>query len=74
MFESEVFRKQMLAYYNKESTCSIVRAFHPFPQLFVAPIVIRRPGNRAPLAHLVTSLIKPQRNTPCKHTIAGGDA
>jgi len=41
MFEPELFRKQM--YYTEESTCGW--DFSSPPQSFVAPIVIRRPGN-----------------------------
>jgi len=40
MFETKVFRKQM--YFTEESTCDIVENFR-------VPIVIRRPGNCAPL-------------------------
>jgi len=54
MFEPEVFRKQMFSI--EESTCDIVRIFRCPPQWFRAPIVIRRPGNRAPL---VTPLYRP---------------
>ena len=44
MFEPEVFRKQI--YCVKDSTCDIVGAFR-------RPIVIRRPGNFAPLTPLL---------------------
>jgi len=40
MFEPEVFRKEI--YFIKESTCDIL-------ELFGAPIVTRRPGNRVSL-------------------------
>jgi len=42
IFEAEVFRKQM--YCTEESTCDIAETFRLPPQLFGAPIVIRRPG------------------------------
>jgi len=59
MFEPEVFRKQL--YWIEESTCDIVGTFRcslsrtPHsdsvpPQWFGTPIVIRRPGNCAPLS------------------------
>ena len=54
MFTPEVFRKQI--YCNEESTWDIVETFRGLPQWFGAPIVIRRPGNFAPLSSLVTSL------------------
>jgi len=47
MFEFEVFRKQM--YCIEENTCDIIRTFRRLPQLFGVPIVIRGPGNCAPL-------------------------
>jgi len=58
MFKPEVFRKQM--YCIEEGTCDIVGTFRRPPQSFNppvigAPIVIRRPGNCAPL---VTPLIR----------------
>jgi len=48
MFEPEDFRKQM--YSIEESTCDILG-------LFGHPAVIRRPGNCAHLAPLVTALL-----------------
>jgi len=50
MFEPELFRKQM--YSIEKSICDIVGTFRrppQPPQWFDAPIVIRRPGNCAPL-------------------------
>ena len=54
MFESEVFRKPI--HCVEESTCDIVGTFRRSPQSFSAPIVIRRPGNCAPLPAFVTPL------------------
>jgi len=51
MFEAEVFRKQM--YCIEKSTCEccdIVGTYWGPPQSFGTPILIRRPGNCAPLA------------------------
>jgi len=47
IFETEVFGKQM--YCVEESTCDCWDFSAP-PQWFCAPLVIRRPGNYAPLA------------------------
>jgi len=47
MFETEVFQNHM--YCIEDSTCDIVGTFRSPPQSFCAPIVIRRPGNCAPL-------------------------
>jgi len=55
IFEAEVFRKQM--YCIEESTCDIFGTFRRPTQSLGASIVIRRPGNRAFLAPLVTPLI-----------------
>ena len=54
MFEPEVFQKQM--YRIERSTCDIVRTFWLPPQSFGAPVMIRHPGNCAPLSPLVTPL------------------
>jgi len=54
MFVPEIFRKQM--YCIEESICDIVGTLWRPPQWFGAPIVIRHPGNCAPLAPLVTTL------------------
>jgi len=40
----------------EESTCDIVGTFYRSPQSFGAPVVIRRTGNCAPLAPLITPL------------------
>ena len=63
MFEFEVFRKQK--YFIEESICDIVETFRRLLQWFGAPIVIRLPGNCAPLAPLVTPLgsIEPRLGT-----------
>jgi len=47
MFEPEVFRKQI--HCIEESAFDIVGTFQRPSQLFCAPIMIRRPGNYAPL-------------------------
>jgi len=54
MFEPEVFRKQISC--TEESTCDNVGTFRR-PALIQRPIVVRRPRNCVPLAHLVTPLI-----------------
>jgi len=41
---------------RRKYTCNIVGTFRRSPQWFGPPIVIRRPGNSAPLAPLVTPL------------------
>jgi len=51
MLESEVFQKQI--YCIEESTCDIVGTFRRPLHSFGATIVIRLPGNGAPLPLLV---------------------
>jgi len=48
MFEFEVFRKQM--YCIEERTCGTVWTFQRPRNHSALPVVIRRPGNYAPLA------------------------
>jgi len=55
MFKLEVFRKQI--YFIEKSTCDIVGTFRRPPHSFGTLIVIRRPGNCASLAPLVTPLV-----------------
>jgi len=54
MFEPEVFRKQI--HCIEESVCDVVGTFWRTPQRFGTTIEIRRPGNCASLAPLVTPL------------------
>jgi len=46
-------------YCIEESRCDTVGTFRRTPLLFGAPIVIRRPGNCAPFAPLLTPLAGP---------------
>jgi len=57
MFEPDVFRKQM--YCIEESICDIVGTFRRSTQSFGVPIVIRRPGNCAPLVTPLVSVPEP---------------
>ena len=54
MFEFEVFRQQMDCI--GECSCDIVGSFGRPCSHSTPPVVVRRPGNRAPLAPLVTPL------------------
>jgi len=70
VFEPEVFWKQM--HCIEESICDIVGTLRHTLQSFGAPIVIRRPGNCAPVAPSRVTILVSYRSTPESRTALQG--